>query len=465
MSLLAIKSHVLFRNSNLRLVWLSQIISQMGDKIFQLALIWWILNQGFENSGLLLGILLVSSVTPAVILKSSIARVIASSPMKRLLQSLDLGGLAVSAALCLLLFSLFGGGQDQGDPSYLLYSVLVVSNLLFSCCQAFIGPTLNASVSKVSDPEDLEGAVSMLSSATTVAQIMGAVAGAVLLEALGLTGVVILNALTFLISFGLDSSLRIQANDQNSQVSPNETTIPSDTSKPSPGAWTDRLPHLKKLLLVFAAVNLFGTPILVLLPLYIQQSFGGEASRLALSEGVLSFGILMGTLLTSFISKTLTKGVSELRLVSLCLALFGLGLGLVSLPKSFSLFCLVLLVTTFTLGLMNVKMLTYFQTHLGEGDKADFFAHLQSRVLVAVPIGYFLFGTASDYLAVQSLSLVQGTAILGLSGVAFWIARSHEGSKRADTAPTDLLTAKLSESETETEQALAFSTRPEGSVP
>jgi hypothetical protein len=46
----------IFRNRNFLLLWLSQVISQAGSKMFQIGIFWWILSKNENNSGMVVAI-------------------------------------------------------------------------------------------------------------------------------------------------------------------------------------------------------------------------------------------------------------------------------------------------------------------------------------------------------------------------------------------------------------------------
>jgi MFS family permease len=60
------KNHPLIACSDFRKYFLGRSISAVGDKFYTIALAWWVLSQG-ENSGVLFGILMASSILPVVL--------------------------------------------------------------------------------------------------------------------------------------------------------------------------------------------------------------------------------------------------------------------------------------------------------------------------------------------------------------------------------------------------------------
>ncbi|MCD4691133.1 MFS transporter, partial [bacterium] len=56
----------IFRNRNFLLLWLGQLVSQVGDRVHSIALMWWILEE--TGSAALMGTVLIAATVPAVIL-------------------------------------------------------------------------------------------------------------------------------------------------------------------------------------------------------------------------------------------------------------------------------------------------------------------------------------------------------------------------------------------------------------
>src|SRR5688572_23265725 len=99
-------SNFLLRNPSFLLVWLGQICSQSGGRMYQMAMIWWILTTGTEGTGKLVGLFMVMAALPSILFVKVIGRRIDRSSSQRLLVGCD----AVAAATVgLVAYSLHAG--------------------------------------------------------------------------------------------------------------------------------------------------------------------------------------------------------------------------------------------------------------------------------------------------------------------------------------------------------------------
>ena len=408
---------LLFRNRNVALVWTSQTISQLGDKMFQIAFFWWILEAGFANDGLLISTALVLAVLPAIVFPKLIAKHVGQFSAKKILTTADSVGFLVAFSLLAIAVQ-----SEQNTP---ILMAGMVSSFFFSLCQAYITPSLNTSLEKMVDSEDMETAVATLGSVTTMAQLAGALFGAALVGVLGLQGVIILNGLTFGVSFVLDSMLRAKVETKN----PSEQASPDTANTESKVLpWGKEFPQLKSYVNLFAGVNLFGAPIVVLIPLYVNKVYGLSSQYLAIAEAGVALGLLGGTIF----SKIFPFKDSIYHAVTAILFTFAALFIVMGFQEIYWLFVFLLIGITFVIGVLNVRMMSYFQVTLKPEQKPHFFAQLQAKALVAVPLGYFIIGGAASIIPYNVINILQGVF---LSLMAFY-ALSNSGKFLSNKQPT-----------------------------
>ncbi|MEW6713357.1 MAG: MFS transporter, partial [Candidatus Riflebacteria bacterium] len=59
-------ANIIFRNAEFRLLWLAQLVSFIGEGIFQTAMIWWVIE--VTGSGTMVGLITSVSFLPAVLI-------------------------------------------------------------------------------------------------------------------------------------------------------------------------------------------------------------------------------------------------------------------------------------------------------------------------------------------------------------------------------------------------------------
>lgn len=377
-----------------RLVWLGQVLSQGGTRLYQIALLWWLLEQLPASSrGLAAGAFLVVGVLPSLTLVGYIGRVISRVPSRTvMLRAEAVAFLAVSSLVLV------------GDPP--VWSVYVVG-LVLATCQAFFDPTLMKALPELVPPADVPRAVSYGSSTQPVANFAGAAFGAVLLASAGFSGAIAVNAATYLISVACLLAARFAA-------------APAAASGER-GTWAflTTLPGVKPVLLVFAGVNFFSAPTVLVLPLYTKSVLGAGAGSLALLESAVWLGLIAGALLAPRIP---VRG-SITSFGAVCVALFGVFLAVPGVVVSLPIYVVTLALSGFCLGVCNVKFMTLFQQVVPAAVKGRFFAALTAVLSVTFPVAFLSFGVFGDLLGAQVLVVAQGAGLLALGAV---LARVRE---------------------------------------
>lgn len=270
------KKHFLFRNPDFFLVWLGQVCSQAGGRMYQIAMVWWILGAGLGAAGKAVGFFMVMAALPSILFVKPIGRRIDRLRSQRILVSCDL----LAAATVALVATLLAKGL-------LHLPVAFAAGFVAACLQAFIDPTLNKSVAEVAHPEDVESAVGLLASTQSLANFAGAVAGAILIGHFGIAGTALLSAGGYLISSSASALARFR------YAKPGASG--PDSGDLSGWAVLARYPFLKKVLIGFGLVNFFATPTIVVLPIYTKRTLLGTAATLGKLEASLWLGLIFGT--------------------------------------------------------------------------------------------------------------------------------------------------------------------------
>jgi MFS family permease len=409
------------RNPNFLLVWLGQVLSQSGSRMYQIALLWWIVASGGDSAGTRVGIYMGVVALPSLLLFKHIGHWVDNFKARRLLVVCDW-----AAAVILSLMAL---GLARDVNVGVVYILVFVASFL----QAVLDPTLNKSVSQVVEASDLDRGVSLMASTQSLANFGGAVAGAALIGNIGLLGVLGVAVAGYLVS-GLASRF--------AKFAVITSVIASDAKEPlaveTAWQWLKTQPLLRKILFGFGGINFFATPTLVVLPIYLKRELNGTASQLALLEGALWLGMILGTVSASRIGRK----SPALKVGAVCLFFFGVSLAVPSIARLLGVYAVSLAVAGFCLGVNNVKFLTLFQERVPQAWKGRFFAAMQALVSFTFPIAYVIFGFASDGIAPHWLCAIQGAGVVLLSTLFFrWSAADMGGEGDKCTREMELTTA------------------------
>jgi MFS family permease len=403
---------LIFRNRSFSLVWLSQVFSQSGTRMYQIVIMWWILNHvPAEEAGTKTAIFLILCALPPILLMKVIGRIIEGAKSKTVFVTAEILASTVIATVGALMYT------DQ-----LTLTALYISGFLGACCQSFVDPTLPKSVPELVEPNDVEKAVAFETSTQSFANFGGAVFGAMIIGWLGFLGCVVLNFASYLLSALLTSmatfKAKAAASDAARHPERSEGSAPADGG-PSGWAILNDLPFIKRILLVFAVANFFITPLFLALPIYTKNVLSETAVGLATFEAAMWCGLILGAM----ISDRVPERWNLVSIAGSCLGIFSICLFLPGLIAASVLFGSALFTAGFVMGINNVKFVTLFQKTVPDDRKGRFFSLMQAMLTFTFPVSFLLFGILADHMSVQAIMLIQGTGLLLLSGYLFSSAK------------------------------------------
>ncbi len=389
------------------LLWNSQLISQVGNRMYQIAILWWLFNYLDVGQGTTIGFFMVLTALPAILFVNKIGKIIDTHSRKLVLLVNDALGIALSI---IMLWSYMSDNFSL--------SLIFLSAFLYSLFTAFIIPTLDRVLPEIVDQKDLSRAIQFNTSTQTLAHLVGAALGGIVYAGLGVIGVIAINGLTYVISSFCDFLLNT-----NQDLTKDEQSSPEENKVLDSSGWSilKQMPLLKKALLGFAIINFFGAPVLVILPAYNKLILNGGSTAYGLLEAAISGGMLVG----AFSSNLFGLKNNALMMSSICLFFFGLFLALPGAFAQMYFYGFCLFISGFSLGLLNVRMITYFHSVIENEMKGRFFAILQALVTFVIPFGFFLVGFLVDIMPIMILCGVQGICIIFISFYFYFLATNY----------------------------------------
>lgn len=407
---------LLLKNHNFSLLWVSQVLSQAGSRMYIIAVLWWLITLKEQTSGSMLSIFMIASVLPSLLFLKKIGKIIDQHKAKRILQYSDIIGTLLSLIL-LLLFQL----------QLVRVEFIFIASFIYATCQAFINPTINKSVQELVDREDIDRAVAFVSSTETIAYFAGALLGAILIAKLGIVWIILLNGLSYFFSLICDSLIKFKKIEIES--SPTQHQIVE--SKISVWNYLNQMPLIKTLIISFALINFFGPPVLMVLPVYVKDALQMDSSSLALLESSLWVGLLFGTFISSYISKS----VKLLPMLFVTVFCYGFSYAIPAFWVDFKVYFISLFIGCSCLGILNVRMLALFQKVIDHQIKGRFFAFLQGIIAITMPISYLVFGILIDYLSAPRISLIHLIQGIGIVSISFIYIHLHIHLEKSEAIP------------------------------
>ncbi len=195
-------------NRSFQLLWWGRLVSQLGDKLYLLALPWLVLD--ITHSALYSSITLALEVVPQIIFSPFIGVLVDQYPRKRLMVISDwIRGIAVGGITVLAFI-------DHLAISFIYFAAIILSifTLIFdSASQGFL--------SMVVKKEELVSANASLTFVNTVMRLIGPVISGIAIGVFGAAGTIGVNAISFFLSAIILSFLSENQN-TNSKLAMNQ---------------------------------------------------------------------------------------------------------------------------------------------------------------------------------------------------------------------------------------------------
>ena len=303
MSLLNIE---VLKEKNSLLIFVSQLVSTICDKMMSIGLIWYLTKEysinvvpWFLAVSFLPHLMMAFFSTPIINRVGALRTVIASEFFRGLI------------LLCLFLSIHFLKLENSS-----LLIALFISGFLVGLGSSLFNPAILSLPPKLVAPEKVMGLNALIDSSMSISTILGATFAIFILSYVDLKTLVIINALSFIWAGALQMGLKIRVQ--------NVEAINENSEMIGPMYVLKKYPDIARMLASFLFLNLVFTPILVMIPWYVQKIYFGDASSLAFIEGSMGVGAFLTGLYLSFSSLEVNteKRISMIALVSFLFGLF-----------------------------------------------------------------------------------------------------------------------------------------------
>jgi MFS family permease len=412
-------------NRNFLLLWQGQLVSAVGTQAFAIATLFWLMQE--TDSATLLGLLMMASTLPAVLLGPLGGTVADRSSRRNIIVVSDLlNGLIV---LSLALVVLYGTGSSRFAVSWLFVTAIAVGVV-----GSFFRPAVSAAIPDLVPTAKLAGANSLMQMSSQAAGLLGMAFGGVLFRFLGAGMLFVIDAITYLFSGVSEMFIRAPAPPPRPEVSRTEAIAQVWRDTAEGFRYAVARPGLRALFFAAGFLNFFLTPITVILPFYVADVLGRGAQWFGFLVAGVSAGTLLGTVLAGALRVTGTS-----RAAAVILALFGLAgslaaVGLVHSP--FLAFGLFVVIGTMA-GFVNVKIVTVVQSTTEPSILGRLFGMLGTLTQALVPISMGLAGFLLEAIGgrVSAMLLAIGACAL-LCTLAVSGSRNFRDFLAFDRTPT-----------------------------
>ncbi|WP_346856406.1 MFS transporter [uncultured Draconibacterium sp.] len=391
------------QNKNLVLLWTGKLVSALGDRMYAIAIAWWILE--VTNSPTIMGLYLLSATLPMVLLGLVAGAVIDKSNLKNVLVIADV----VRGVGIVLLGILFQFGNLS------LLSVFAVT-VVVSLSSAFFNPAVTSIIPHIVSKNKLGNANSLVQLVDGVAKVAGPFAGVAVVAGVGYSGAFYLNGVSFLLSAFFEVFIRynhkktVWATTSDKKLK-TRRILTSDIKEGLVYVWgNEKLLHL--LFYIFAA-HFFVGAVSVMLPVMAKFVSNNNLNLLGILEAVLGAGFVVGALFLSRLHSD-KFNADMLPKIFTILACCFIGIGSIAhfdhLPVW--LFVPPVFMIGYCIVYASINWKTFIQTDTPK-EKLGRVAAISSLVGdITLPVAFALYGFLFDRLNFAFLTILSGILLI-----------------------------------------------------
>ncbi|AZR74261.1 hypothetical protein BBF96_13135 [Anoxybacter fermentans] len=374
-------------NKNFLLLWIGQSTSILGNRIHHMAVIFWL--QFKYNSTFLLGTVM-SITTLTMALVSSLAGVIVDRYSRKWIIIISdlLSGFLVFIIAILAFF-------DQLRGWHLIFFAPFLAS-----CSAFLLPAIQSVYPDIVNEKDLLRANSINSISSRIFQIIGPGIAGVIYQLFSIGFLFLIDSLTFLISGFLEIFIDIPASrkverKKNSFIIDFENGINLILKNKS----------LLAVIVYTAMLNIFGAPLLVVLPKYLQYNLKATPILAAFIFSAKPLGSFLALFFTSLVAPD-RKSQWNLFLYS------SLGVWILTALCGVIINGYFVIIAYILMGVLNVfshmTLNTNLQLYVSREERGRFFGLFGTMALAFSPLSMFVMGVIGQYVNVPYIYIVAG---------------------------------------------------------
>lgn len=392
----------LLENRAFRNFWFGQIISQVGDRIHTLAVIW--LVYSWTKSGTALGLVLIAATLPSVLISPW-----AGSLSDRLNRKHIAIGCDLIRSLLVIVLAVLAHYKLLNMP------LIVIMTALISIASSFFNPATLAMLPSIVSSQDLGRANAITQLSANASGAIGFLMGSGLIAAIGVTSAFLFNGSSFFISALLIRSISYQHTPLLRVLS-----FLDDLKQ----GWqvVQSISMVARILGPLVVINFFFSSLSVLIPVFGEGTFKAGSSGI----GVLLAGFTCGMFLAALVLSSWQLKITISRLVTASLLVVGGSFLAMAAIQRLPLFVVALVLIGFALNSANICLITMFQRVIPGEVRGKFFSMLTAVSLSAQPISYGLTGWLSDLINPAGILLICGVALLVCAGMIYRIVELRE---------------------------------------
>jgi len=390
----------IFQNRNLTFLWIGQMVSQSGDSIYQIGLMWLVLS--LTGSESVTGLVAMASYLPAVLI-SLYAGVVADRYNRR---KIMLSADAVRAIIVLAVPVAFMFG-------FLNPVLLGINAFALAIAATFFNPARDSFIPQIVPKDGLMRANSLIQTSWQFSLLLGPALAGLLLYSVGNVNLFAVDSLAYAASFIFILLIRHRpAAESSFREKPGIHEIREGL------VWVLKHPVILPLLLITIADNLFIMgPAIVGTPVLIKKDLGLGAEAYALIMGCYAVGMLLGTAGLITIGHRFRKG----KVLLVGMMLDGLTFIPIYFVTSIEALALIIVIHSLSIPMLTVTRASLIQSLVPRKMTGRIFALVNLSVVGMSALSAGMSGFALELWGARTVFLIIGIggALCGLLGWIF----------------------------------------------
>jgi MFS family permease len=334
-------------NRNFTLLWQGQVVSSIGKQAFAVAAMLWL--KQLTDSGTLMGMIMTVALLPAVVLGPVAGVIVDRWNRQRLIAWTDIaGGVFVMAAAASFFLA-----ATPGFRIAVLFCVTILTGLL----DTFSQPAIGASLPDLVPRKRLEAANSLNMSGVQVAVFAAQGLAGFLFVTVGMPILVIVNAVTYLVSGTSELFIRIpRPPRQDDEALHPWLRFKADLVEGLRFVYNHK--GMRMSLLIFMAQNFFIAPVIVLLPFFVEDWLGLGPQWFGYLMAGFGVGALLGYVFAGSVS---VRGRARGALMAVCMVAQSALIPVMLIPRHPGVQLLGFILIGALGGVLNVYFITLLQ--------------------------------------------------------------------------------------------------------
>lgn len=375
------------RNKDFRNFWYGQIVSQLGDRVHTLAVIW--LVYSWSNSGSAVGFVLIASTLPAFLISPLAGSLLDKYDRKKIMIICDFLRSALVLILSILAFM-----------NMLNLPIIVAFTAVISIGAAFFNPATMSIMPSLVKQEELTQANAFYQLSVNASGAFGFLLGSGLIALIGVPVAFLINGFSFLLSAYFIMKLAYK----HIPVI-RESHFWADFKE----GWnvTKKIPLIIKLFTPIIIINFFLSALYILIPVFAEGVFNRGSSGLGMMMTGLTLGMFFGALI--MLRNKLQISIRMLLFASLCL--IGLAFMMMSFFEDFNFYLFAFAAIGVFLNVSNIALMALFQKIVPNEVRGKVFGLLTSASVSSQPISYGVMGLLTDLVAPGTILLFCAVAL------------------------------------------------------